>query len=229
MGDRLRPEPTSPQMSGYLAELLAAARANSVDAMDHLLQNAHGGVVASEVHVGTEYLLFACADVPCAVPLKTLREVRPSLPQVVPLPFSPDWLIGIFPLRTQLLALVDPAPLLLGRSADHAASWLKPQRSSLYERRVTTPLVNPLFPTTALLVGEGEGVLAWAVTAVGDIVLIPDEQIVSADALPIPMPEKYVTGIYVPSSGEQRYLILNVGSVLADLLAGLVEKERSDG
>lgn len=229
MGDKLRTDPASPQMSGYLADLLAAARANSVDAMDHLLQNAHGGVTPNESRTGVEYLLFACADIPCAVPLKSLREVRPSLPQVVPLPFSPDWLIGIFPLRTQLLALVDPAPLLLGRPADHVSSWLKPQRNSLYERRVTTPLENPLFPTSALLVGEGEGVLAWAVTAVGDIVLIPDEQIISPDALPMPMPDKYVTGIYAPSSGAQRYLILNVEVVLADLLAGLLEKERSDG
>jgi chemotaxis signal transduction protein len=109
------------------------------------------------------------------------------------------------------------------------SSWLRPQRNSLYERRVTTPLENPLFPTTALLVGEGEGVLAWAVTAVGDIVLIPDEQIVWTEVLPIPISEKYVAGIYAPSSGEQRYLILNVEVVLADLLAGLLEKERSDG
>src|SRR5215469_7844376 len=229
MGDRLEKEPSSPGMSGYLVQLLAAARANSVDAMDRVLHHVETGSAGDDQPAGTEYLLFACADVPCAVPLKALREVRPSLPQVVPLPFSPDWLIGIFPLRTQLLALVDPAPLLLGRPADHVSSWLRPQRSSLYERRVTTPLENPLFPTTALLVGEGEGVLAWAVTAVGDIVLIPDEQILPPTALPVPMPDKYVTGIYAPSSGEQRYLILNVEVVLADLLAGLLEKERSDG
>jgi hypothetical protein len=43
------------------------------------------------------------------------------------------------------------------------------------------------------------------------------------------MPDKYVTGIYAPSLGAQRYLILNVEVVLADLLAGLLEKERSDG
>jgi chemotaxis signal transduction protein len=229
MGDRFRTDPGSPQMSVYLADLLAAARANSVEAMDHLLHSTHSGLAPNESRTGDEYLLFACADIPCAVPLKSLREVRPSLPQVVPLPFSPDWLIGIFPLRTQLLALVDPAPLLFGRPADHVSSWLKPQRNSLYERRVTTPLENPLFPTTALLVGEGEGVLAWAVTAVGDIVLIPDEQIVSTGVLPTPMPEKYVAGIYAHSSGEQRYLILNVEVVLADLLAGLLEKEQSDG
>ena len=185
MGDGFEKEPASQRMSGYLVQLLAAARANSVYAMDHLVQNAQSGLSSTEPRIGSEYLLFACADVPCAVPLKALREVRPSLPQVVPLPFSPDWLIGIFPLRTQLLALVDPAPLLLGRPADHVTSWLKPQRprNSLYERRVTAPLVNPLFPTTALLIGEGERVLAWAVTGVSDIVLVSDEQIVSADAL----------------------------------------------
>ena len=43
------------------------------------------------------------------------------------------------------------------------------------------------------------------------------------------MPEKYVTGIYAPSPGEQRYMVLNVESVLADLLTGLEEKEQSNG
>ncbi|MGO8951431.1 MAG: chemotaxis protein CheW [Ktedonobacterales bacterium] len=231
MGDGFRKEPTSPEIPGYLAQLPAAARDHSGDATHHLLHSVYTGAISGEPRIGTEYLLFACADVPCAVALKALREVRPSLPPVVPLPFSPDWLIGIFPLRTQLLALVDPASLLLGRSGDHAASWPGPerQRGSLYERRVTTPLLNPLFPTTALLVGEGEGVLAWAVTEVGDIVVIPDEQILSSSSVAIPMPEKYVMGLYAPSSGERRYVILNVEQVLADMLMGLVERERSDG
>jgi len=228
MGDAFSKQTESRGISHYLAQLLAAARANSVDAMDRVLHHVENGIpVPGELPGGTEYLLFACADVPCAVALKALREVRPSLPQVVPLPFSPDWLIGIFPLRTHLIALVDPAPLLLGRSADHAASWLMPRRSrpSLYERRVTAPLANPLFPTTALLVGEGEKVLAWAVTAVSDIVVILDEQIMPSTAIDIPMPAKYVTGIYQPVQSDPSYLVLNVEMVLADLLSGLEEKE----
>jgi len=231
MGDRLEKEPSSPGMSGYLVQLLAAARANSVDAMDRVLHHVETGSAGDDQPAGTEYLLFACADVPCAVPLKALREVRPSLPQVVPLPFSPDWLIGIFPLRTQLLALVDPAPLLLGRPADHASSWLYPARrhSSLYERRVTAPLPNPLFPTTALLVGEGDRVLALAVTAVSDIVLVPETQIMPHSSMEMPMPERYVAGIYQPLQGEQSFLVMNVETVLSDLLAGLEEKEPSDG
>jgi chemotaxis signal transduction protein len=232
MGNAFSKETESQGISEYLVQLLAAARANSVDAMDRVLHHVeHGIPVPGELPGGTEYLLFACADVPSAVPLKALREVRPSLPQVVPLPFSPDWLIGIFPLRTQLIALVDPAPLLLGRPADHAASWLMPRRSrtSLYERRVTAPLANPLFPTTALLVGEGEKVLALAVTAVSDIVVIPDEQIMSSTAMDIPMPARYVTGIYQPVQGEPSYLVLNVELVLADLLSGLEEKEPDYG
>ena len=232
MGDAFSKEAESQGISGYLVQLLAAARANSAEAMDRVLHHVENGILMpGELPGGAEYLLFACADVPCAVPLKALREVRPSLPQVVPLPFSPDWLIGIFPLRTQLIALVDPAPLLLGRPADHAASWLMPRRSrtSLYERRVTAPLVNPLFPTTALLVGEGEKVLAWAVTAVSDIVLILDEQILPAAAMDIPMPARYVTGIYQAVQGDPSYLVLNVELVLAELLSGLEEKEPDYG
>jgi len=71
-------------------------------------------------------------------------------------------------------------------------------------------------------------VLAWAVTGVSDIVLVSDEQIAPA-ATTIPMPAKYVTGIYAPSPGEQRYLVLNVELVLADLLSGLEEREQSNG
>jgi chemotaxis signal transduction protein len=230
-------EASKPGVSGYLVQLLAAARANSVDAMDRLLQKAESDALAVAPPDGAEYLLFACADVPCAVPLTALREVRPSLPQVVPLPFSPDWLIGIFPLRTELLALVDPAPLLLGRSADHAASWLMPQnaRHSLYERRVTAPLVNPLLPTTALLIGEGERVLAWAVTAVGDIVAVQDEQITPADEANLgsiagtPMLERYVTGVFTPPQSDQSYMILDARLVLDDLLAALEERGQDDG
>ena len=231
MGDGFSKSQASPETPGYLEQLPTAAHSHSVEVLEHLRYGVRSGAKPGEPRLGTEYLLFACADAPCAVPLKALREVRLSLPQVVLLPFSPDWLIGIFPLRTQLLALVDPAPLLLGRATTQVGSWQQSERthSSLYRRRVSAPLVNSFFPTTALLVGEGEGVLALAVAAVGDIVLIPDEQIFSPSTAPIPIPEKYVSGIYLPSSGDQRTMILDMQQVLADLLLGLVEKEGSNG
>src|SRR5271165_459536 len=161
MGEVFGRGANSPEIPSYLAQLPVAARTHPVELFEHLLQSARGGAAQAEPRDGTEYLMFTCADIRCAVPLKSLREVRPSLPPVVSLPFSPDWLIGIFPLRTQLLALVDPAPLLLGRATTQVSSWQQSERthSSLYRRRVSTALVNPLFPTTALLVGEGEGVL----------------------------------------------------------------------
>lgn len=64
---------------------------------------------------GTEHLLFVCAGVPCAAPLAELREALPTMPQTIPLPFSPPWLLGLFPLRTEIIGLVDPTPLLLGQ------------------------------------------------------------------------------------------------------------------
>ena len=233
MGEVFGRDPNSSEIPSYLAQLPVAARTHPVELFEHLLQSARGGAAQAEPRDGTEYLMFTCADIRCAVPLKSLREVRPSLPPVVSLPFSPDWLIGIFPLRTQLLALVDPGPILLGRSAENISS-LAPRRrpdysrGALSRRLVSAPLRSAAFPTTALLIGDGESVLAWAVTSVGDITLIPDEQIISASAMPLPAPEHYVTGIYAPAAAEERSIILNVDQVMADLLAQLTEKERSD-
>lgn len=64
--------------------------------------------------VGAEHLLFVCAGVPCAAPLAELREALPTMPHTTQLPFSPPWLLGLFPLRTEIIGLVDPVPLLTG-------------------------------------------------------------------------------------------------------------------
>ena len=55
---------------------------------------------------GDPYLLFTCADVACAAPLAHFREVLPTLPTTVALPFSPPWMLGFFALHTELIGLV---------------------------------------------------------------------------------------------------------------------------
>jgi len=98
-----------------LTQLLATARASRATAVAQLLQQAEQTSNAARTTVGVEHLLFVCANIPCAVPLTDLREALPTLPQTTPLPFSAPWLLGIFPLRTEVIGLADPIPLLLGR------------------------------------------------------------------------------------------------------------------
>src|SRR5215469_1076612 len=65
-------------------------------------------------------LLFWIGETLYASPLQTLREALPHIPAFTLLPFSPPWLLGVFPLRTDLVTLLDPQPFLsdaAGRAA----------------------------------------------------------------------------------------------------------------
>jgi chemotaxis signal transduction protein len=174
-------------------------------AMERLLSHIAKGTDPTEGRAGSEYLLFMCRQTPCAVPLHELREVLPSLPRTVSLPFSPPWLLGIFPLRTELLGLVDPAPILLGARAPESAS-----PASL--------------PTTALIVGEGDTLLGLAVASVGDIALVhPDTLVPAPFTSDTPLTGTYAPARYVPPSGGPEYAMLDLPRLTADLIRALTE------
>lgn len=152
---------------------------------------------------GAEYLLFTCRQIPCAVALHELREVMRAVPHSVPLPFSPPWLLGVFSLRTELLGLVDPAPMLLG------AGWAAR---------------DPAPPTATLIVGSPEPLLGLAVGAVGEITRIQPEQIeplhLPADSTGIPA---YVSGRYHPAGAPHPYAVVDMAPFVAALLRALEE------
>jgi chemotaxis signal transduction protein len=206
MGDQAE-SGAAPLPSG-LAELLAAARANTPEAMERMLHTA-GAPPASTA--GVEHLLFACADVPCALPLTALREVMRPAPATIPLPHSPPWMHGVFPWQSEIMALVDPAPMLLGRQ--HLAAVDTPAR-----------LTGTPPPTTmALVVGDGERALAWMVDTVGDIAAIEAQDVRAAGGADLPPRERYVTGVYEQTHTGARYALLDAGRLLDDLLDAIAE------
>jgi chemotaxis signal transduction protein len=197
--------PPDPQ-PGAVAEgaAPAAARTLSATAMEELLQRIAHGEQPGDGRAGTQFLLFRCGQTPCAVVLTELREVLPVLPAAVAMPFSPPWLLGLFPLRAELLGLVDPAPLLL--SSNGQASY---EASAL----------------AMALIAEQDGVaLGLAVAAVGDIALVPAEEVVpiTPAAVTAVAPE-YALGIYVSPRGGTPYTVVDLRRLVADLLAALRE------
>ncbi len=184
------------------AATAASARVLTEAAMERLLQRIAQGADASEGDTGSEYLLFACGEVPCAVALTDLREVLLTLPAVVAMPFSPPWLLGLFPLRTDLLGLVDPAPFVLApdlREPDGARNL------------------------TMTLIGEHDGVpLGLAITAVGDSALVPSGALVpltASDRSPIAAP--YAVGRYTSPQDGTVYTVVAMPRLVADLLDAL--------
>lgn len=180
---------------------------------------------------GDEHLLFLCAGVPCAAPLQALREVMLSSPRPVFLPFSPPWLLGVCPLRMELVGLVDPAPMLLGDRGDGSPVWPIDGATSAVSNGVAARDGVGSVPT--LVVSGVECALGWVVQAVGDIARIVPEEIVTepeqiADAR-LPFVARYVRGIYTPPQSDQRHIVLNVQRLMGDLVAAMREKEHDRG
>ncbi len=216
-----------------LAQLLTVTRANTAGVMERLMLQAQTGEAPFEELTGIEYLLFTCGGVGCGVPLAALREVLPALPQVAPLPASPEWMMGIFALRVEMIALVDPAPIVL----DHAAAHSTPHPSPAYRSSTPVPPSTPShdrfqassshIPQAALIVGSGERCLAWAISLVGDLVRLEDHEIrphthdATDDAKRVR--ERYILGDYIVPENGRRYTLLNAELVLDDVLHELEE------
>lgn len=205
-----------------LAQLIATARANLPDDIERLLLTAQVNNTQPTPTDGAQYLLFSCAGVECAVPLHALREALPTLPRVVPLPYSPEWMLGMFPLRAEMLGLVDPAPMLVGTS------------SALHERSLPSGTMSPtpIAPSTALVLGSGERSLAWAVAQIGAIVPIHDEEIrrQQAQAMSDEVPqvvERYNAGRYTMPESDQPITLVRADLLLEDLFTALEESDES--
>jgi len=204
----------TPPLTAGLAELLAAARADAPDAVERLLRTS--SATSASPTSGIEHLLFVCADVPCALPLTALREVMRATPETIPLPHSPPWMRGVFPLRAEILALVDPAPMLLGRQHLPAVDVLAKPTGT----RATA---------MALVVGSDERSLAWVVDTVGAIAAVEAKDVDAGGGVGQPARERYVTGVYEDARTAARYTLLNAERLLDDLLAAIAEGGRDRG
>lgn len=180
--------------------------AGTVATMERLLTHAAGASALEPEPGGVEYLLFTCGQARCAAALHQLREVLPALPAAVALPFSHAWLLGVFPFRTELLALVDPRHILLGPDGSLDIAAAAP-------------------PTTALIVGEGEAMLGLAVTTNRDIGVEQLDEIVPAPPRDGSQPQivtPYATGRYVRAGGEP-HAVIDMPRLVTDLLVALTE------
>jgi chemotaxis signal transduction protein len=178
-----------------------SGRAITIAAMERLVTRIAEGGDPAAGRSGSEYLLFTCGQTSCAVPLACLREVLPALPSPVPLPFSPPWLLGVFPLRLDVLGLVDPTPMLLGA---HAPA---PQIGST---------------ATAIVAGD-DTLLALAVSSVGDIALIQPEEISARRADDAPgVVATYSLGRCTPQNGGT-YELVDMPRLIDDLVYALRE------
>lgn len=217
-----------------LAQRLAAARAGTVDAMERLLAAAQTGEPSPQMPSGTGHLLVRCMGIECALPLSALREVLPIVPQAIYLPFSPEWMLGIFPLRNEMVGLVDPAPLLASRDVAHE----RLAAASFDLQRDTSPSPAPsgghhtagILPgngnrsAMAVVVGSGERCLSWVVEAVGDIALAQDGELHSLAGYAlqdVPIARRYISRVYVPRETGAQIVVLDAEAVLTDLLKAL--------
>ena len=193
-----------------------AAHTGDVAAMERLLEALQSGETVPQESTGSQYLVVTCAGVKIALSLAFLREVLSSTPAMVPLPFTPPWFLGIFPLRNEMLGLADPAPLLLPDEASTSRTILTSDPQG--------------HPRPAVVVGEGERSLAWLVDAVGDIAQFTDDEIIayerdSDDKVPA---SRYALGMARCPGSDGECVILDTQAALGDMLGALVESDRSD-
>ncbi len=159
---------------------------------------------------GEEYLLVWLQSTPCLVLLHQLREVLPSIPQHIALPFSPQWMWGIFPLRTELVALVDPWPILSGFSDSES-----PAGASFHTDEAMR----------ALVIGEDDHLLGLLVSQVGAIVVLnADDQIEPGGQQMEDVAPQYVTGSVSLDGVERPALCLDVSRLANDILSAIEEQ-----
>jgi len=219
-----------------LSQLLALARARTIDEQRIALEQVRRGDAPLAPPEGDPYLLFTCADVACAAPLTQFREVLPTLPTTVALPLSPPWMLGFFALHTELIGLVDPTPFLfaapemasLSRSRARNGRVIKPGSPSPSGEswRLATPESGP----TALIIGAGERMLALAVAGVGDLAYVRPGEIqrdpVNVAPARAPAP-RFRVGAYMEPTSQATLHVVKIDVLLDALLDALMRVEAS--
>lgn len=220
-----------------LSQLLALARTNTIDEQRIALEQVKRGAAPAETPEGDPYLLFTCADVACAAPLTQFREVLPTLPTTVALPFSPSWVLGFFALHTELIGLVDPAPFLFDAPELASISRARARNGRIIIPGASTTsgenwrLAIPESGPTALIVGTGERMLALAVGAVGDMAYVQPGDVhdaigaIGAVASARTPAARFQVGIYTAPDSRTAFHVLNVDALLDALMAALMRVE----
>jgi chemotaxis signal transduction protein len=228
--------PSGVQAPLNLSQLLALARARTIDEQRIALEQVRRGDAPLAPPEGDPYLLFTCADVACAAPLTQFREVLPTLPTTIALPLSPPWMLGFFALHTELIGLVDPAPFLFDAPEMASLSRSRARNGRVIKPGATSPsgeswrLATPESGPTALIIGAGERMLALAVAGVGDLAYIQAGEIRSdpVNTAPARAPApRFQSGIYTEPASQTAVYVVKVDELLDALLDALMSVEVS--
>lgn len=144
-----------------------------------------------------------------SVALSMLREALLEIPPLTPLPFSPSWLLGVLPLRTDLVTLVDPRPIL-DRGPDVAEDDIH---------------FDVNHAEQALLIGASGRLIAFLVDRIGDIVSSPHTGAFTPEAVIAPSSEsaRYVQGAHhlADGGGAEVAIALDIGAFYDDVIDAL--------
>lgn len=197
-------------------------QANGTHALDGVTADDEPTVNLPAEPSGEQFLLFWVGEWPCLAPIAELREALPHVPHHVALPFSPRWLWGIFPLRTDIVALIDPAPMLT-----HGPEAARTQDT--VRRLVATPVgaYGQVEPWRALVVGESDHLVALLADRIGEICALGEEDQrpldLSGEWGTAPLP-RYVTQGYAVNGLERPALALSIARLVEDVFAALEER-----
>jgi chemotaxis signal transduction protein len=170
----------------------------------------------SRIHSGesehtdiAERVLFWIDNKCYSVALSKLREALVEIPSLTPLPFSPSWLLGLFPLRTDLVTLVDPRPIL-DRGPDVAEDDIH---------------VDVNHAEQALLIGASGRLIAIMVDRIGDIVSGPHIEALTADTVMTrsSASARYIQGVPQEAGGgsAEVAIALDIGAFYDDVISAL--------
>lgn len=151
-------------------------------------------------------LLFWIEGIPYSAALSALRGALPSLPEITPLPMSPTWLVGLFPLRTDIVTLIDlGVALRVGPKAAHEDE----ARGAMSQH--------------ALLIGESGRLMAFLVDRIGDI--FAESVQVSpphgVEARSTGEEDRYIEVVSQGPNGKTEVAGLDIARIYSDMMAKL--------
>jgi chemotaxis signal transduction protein len=181
---------------------------------------AQTAVATQPAHVvserGAEFLTFSCDGIACATPLGAIREALMTTPAIASLPDSPDWFLGVFQLRAEIMGAADIRPLVMGQEIVGEGA-----------------LAHELYPALtgrerAIIVGTGAQSLAFLVESIGDILSLRPHEILR-DLVEHPafgaIAPRYRLGLLAPDGHTTRFALVALDALLVDMLTALTDPE----
>lgn len=135
---------------------------------------------------GRDVLDFVVGGDAYALPVSTLREIRP-LPKLTPIPGTPDFVRGILPIRGQLVSVLD-LRVLLGLSPTAVTG-----------------------ENCALVLENEKMTFSFLVDQVGQVHFLPDKDLEAGEASLERLDRRYIIGV----TGE-RMVLLDGEKILSD-------------